>query len=224
MKIQLESYQLRITQEVVLFYMGTPFCNFFPALFTDSDGVSWGTSEAYFVAQKCEFHGNAQAALYCWAHSDHPMSCKSMGRYLFPYDKKWEQGPREQAMYNAVSRKFRSSYMLARALLATGNRTLAEASPTDPWWGIGLAVTDPAALDPVNWKGTNLLGKCLMQVRRELRRTVIGRKALAEIRRRPRLKEYLVTAPDKVWEPSRGYPVARTPDPDEKHYSPSGSK
>ena len=39
---------------------------------------------------------------------------------------------------------------------------LVEAAPCDKIWGIGLEKEDEKILDERNWKGTNLLGKCLM--------------------------------------------------------------
>jgi len=54
--------------------------------------------------------------------------------------------------------------------LATGNKTLVEASPLDKVWGIGLAVEDSRVHDPKQWQGLNLLGKVLMRVRDELRK------------------------------------------------------
>ena len=45
---------------------------------------------------------------------------------------------------------------------------LAEANPQDQIWGIGLEKKDPRATNPRLWRGDNLLGQALMQVRREL--------------------------------------------------------
>jgi len=42
---------------------------------------------------------------------------------------------------------------------------LAEASPYDAKWGIGLAAEDPSARRRHLWKGRNLLGEVLMEVR-----------------------------------------------------------
>ena len=50
----------------------------------------------------------------------------------------------------------------------TGNQVLVEASPVDTIWGIGLAQDNPAAEDPDTWKGLNLLGFALMEVREQL--------------------------------------------------------
>ncbi|MEL7231218.1 MAG: NADAR domain-containing protein, partial [Pseudomonadota bacterium] len=40
-----------------------------------------------------------------------------------------------------------------------------EASPVDRIWGIGLAADDPDLENPYLWKGQNLLGFALMEVR-----------------------------------------------------------
>ena len=64
--------------------------------------------------------------------------------------------------------KFGQNAGLRRRLLDTSDAILAEANPKDYIWGIGLAEDDPAALDPANWQGQNLLGQILMTVRSEL--------------------------------------------------------
>jgi ribA/ribD-fused uncharacterized protein len=47
---------------------------------------------------------------------------------------------------------------------------LVEASPLDRIWGIGLAADDERAADPATWRGLNLLGEALMEVRDRLGR------------------------------------------------------
>ena len=55
--------------------------------------------------------------------------------------------------------------------LSTGNKRLAEASPLDPVWGIGLRADDPRAKGPRQWRGKILLGEALSAVREETRDT-----------------------------------------------------
>ena len=57
---------------------------------------------------------------------------------------------------------------MCQKLLKTGDIILAEASPYDKIYGIGLKPNDPRVQDPTQWKGQNLLGKALMKVREEL--------------------------------------------------------
>ena len=56
------------------------------------------------------------------------------------------------------------------ALLQTGDRRLAVASPHDNLWGIGISACDPRASSPDSWCGKNLLGQALENARELLRR------------------------------------------------------
>lgn len=58
-------------------------------------------------------------------------------------------------------------------LMATGERELAEASPFDKVWGIGLKAEDALRVSRAQWGG-NLLGKALMQVRSQLKLEIDG--------------------------------------------------
>ena len=59
-------------------------------------------------------------------------------------------------------------------LLSTGNKLLAEASPLDPVWGIGLREDDPMNNDPRQWRGKKLLGEALSAVRDANRESEAG--------------------------------------------------
>jgi ribA/ribD-fused uncharacterized protein len=50
-------------------------------------------------------------------------------------------------------------------LLSTGNKIIVEASPVDAIWGIGLPQDSRHAKNPYSWRGQNLLGFALMEVR-----------------------------------------------------------
>lgn len=75
---------------------------------------------------------------------------------------------KEDVVYKGNMAKFTQNEDLRRALLETGDATLAEASPYDAIWGIGRKASERLAQVPEKWKGTNLLGKVLMRVRAEL--------------------------------------------------------
>ena len=61
--------------------------------------------------------------------------------------------------------KFTQHPKLLDFLLNTDRLILVEASPKDRIWGIGMAENDPNAENPNLWKGLNLLGFALMEVR-----------------------------------------------------------
>ena len=64
--------------------------------------------------------------------------------------------------------KYSQNVELKARLLATGDRELVEASPTDRVWGIGFAAKVAMNVPRDAW-GSNLLGKALMSVRERLR-------------------------------------------------------
>ena len=49
-----------------------------------------------------------------------------------------------------------------------GDTLLAEATRNDKIWGVGVDLGDPALADPRRWRGTNVLGWCLMEARSSL--------------------------------------------------------
>lgn len=65
--------------------------------------------------------------------------------------------------------KFSQNPPMLETLLATGDKTLVEASPFDRIWGIGLRADDARVYDPTQWRGENLLGQALVEVRQRLR-------------------------------------------------------
>jgi len=61
--------------------------------------------------------------------------------------------------------QFSQNSYLKTILLETAGTVLAEASPNDTKWGIGYPADDPRAKRRKLWRGTNLLGQVLMEVR-----------------------------------------------------------
>lgn len=68
-------------------------------------------------------------------------------------------------LYDIHLAKFMQYPELQSRLLATGDALLAAYLPRDDLLGIGIAVEDPRAKVPVHWRGQNLLGKTLMEMR-----------------------------------------------------------
>ncbi|WP_429037737.1 NADAR family protein [Aeromonas media] len=127
-------------------------------------GVRFFNSEAALMYAKAEFFGDRKNMARVLANQN-PYDAKGFGRDVTPYvDAQWAAA-RYQVMVEILIEKFSQNKHLLEQLLATGNRTLVEASPSDTTWGVGLAPENPLAQDPSKWRGQNLLGKALMEVR-----------------------------------------------------------
>ena len=100
---------------------------------------------------------------------DGPKEAKAIGRTVRDYDDAlWSEG-RFSVVVEGNAAKFDQNAELQKLLLKTGDTVLVEAAPRDTVWGIGLGENNERARDPSRWRGLNLLGFALMQVRRRLR-------------------------------------------------------
>jgi len=100
-----------------------------------------------------------------------PWEAKALGRQVKNYtDQVWTK-VRYTRMLEVNREKYKNS-RYRKLLLDTGDKLIVECNPKDPVWGIGLSETDPATLDQSQWKGQNLLGEVLMQIRKELKKSI----------------------------------------------------
>lgn len=139
----------------------------YPAPFT-ADGVRYATAEHYMMAGKARLFGDAEAEERVLADDD-PSKAKGAGRKVRGFDEAIWAGHRYGLVVAANETKFGQHPPLRDFLLATGDRVLVEASPYDTVWGIGLSASQPEAARPSEWRGLNLLGFALMDVRTALR-------------------------------------------------------
>lgn len=144
------------------------------------DGVTYNCLEQWIMASKALACHNAAVREHVMQTSN-PRKQKGLGRSL---DQKtvsrcWKLQQKWDVQFRGARAKFQQNEELAVKLLQTGQKLIAEASPNDKIFGIGLAPNNPLAQDPNNWKGLNLLGKALTQVRDELRRHLLAGNDLA---------------------------------------------
>jgi ribA/ribD-fused uncharacterized protein len=150
----------------VFFWNGWP-SQWHPAAFT-LDGVTYTCAEQLMMAEKARLFGDAETCARILATAS-PREHKALGRAVKGFDAdRWTAACRD-VVHRGNLAKFGQNADLAALLLATGDKTLVEASPTDRVWGIGLAADDPRATDRAAWRGKNWLGEALMRVRGELR-------------------------------------------------------
>jgi ribA/ribD-fused uncharacterized protein len=130
------------------------------------NGIEYVTCEQYMMAEKARLFGDAEAEAGILA-SQNPRVQKGIGRKVRGFDEAVWAAARDEIVYRGNLAKFTQHNDLREMLLDTGDRIIAEASPRDSIWGIGMAEDGPHVTDTSRW-GLNLLGKALMRVRETL--------------------------------------------------------
>ena len=158
---------MRYTDTHVYFFTDkAPFSNFYKTHFYYK-GYNLLFSEQGFMIEKALLFDKSKASLI--AHETHPYKAKMLGRQVRNYnDAKWNE-VRYDKMVEVLRAKFSQNEDLKQILLETGDRILVEGSPYDKIWSVKIDWKDDKILDEKNYKGLNLLGKALMQVRNELK-------------------------------------------------------
>ncbi|MER7999647.1 NADAR family protein [Streptomyces sp. NPDC095613] len=150
---------------------GTPgpgcLSQWWPSPFT-VDGVTYPTAEHWMMAAKARLFKDEEAERSA-IEAGNPALAKRAGRLVRGFDESVWERERYGIVVAGSVHKFGHHPELRSFLLATGDRILVEASPTDRVWGIGLAADDERARDPARWRGLNLLGFALMEARERLR-------------------------------------------------------
>jgi len=148
------------------FTAASPFSQWHPCTFV-VDGRTFNCAEQFMMHGKAQLFGDAEIAAKMLETAD-PKQHKALGRKVKSFDDaRWRDA--RIAIVKAGNRaKFTQNAELLAQLMATRGTTLVEASPYDKIWGIGLAATDPRAQDRATWRGQNLLGQILTELRDEL--------------------------------------------------------
>ena len=144
--------------------------NFFPAKFRMShtcigkpdEAFAYPTAEHAIMHLKARLMGDESTADKILS-AEKPLQAKRLGRTVKPWNEsKWTKHVGTIA-HEVLLAKFSCNDALAHKLRETKGRVLAEASPRDKIWGIGLGAKKAKAGE--KWKGKNLLGFTLMKVR-----------------------------------------------------------
>lgn len=133
----------------------------------EAEGVEYATAEHWMMARKARLFGDAEAERNAVA-AGHPRQAKAAGRAVRGFDPDVWERERFAIVVEGSLRKFTRHGELREYLLGTNSRVLVEASPLDRVWGVGLAADDARVRDPAQWRGENLLGFALMEVRTRL--------------------------------------------------------
>ena len=131
------------------------------------DGRRYATAEHFMMAEKAALFGD-ESTRELVLQAPNPGAAKALGRQVRGFDEAIWLEHRFAIVTRASEAKFAQNADLGLFLKQTGSRVIVEASPVDAIWGIGLAMDDEGAGNPNLWRGLNLLGFALMQVRDDM--------------------------------------------------------
>jgi len=150
----------------------TCFSQWFSSSF-EIDKVSYPTTEHFMMAEKARLFQSKSVVneelVSKIIEATHPQKAKQLGRQVEGFTNDVWNKYRFDIVVRGNYAKFSQNFDLAEFLIQTEKRVLVEASPVDNIWGIGLAEDHQDANNPFKWKGLNLLGFALMEVRERLK-------------------------------------------------------
>lgn len=154
--------RMRFTDDMVTFFGPiAPLSNFHATAF-EWKGYVVKSSEHAFMIEKALMFEPVKAPLIAKART--PKEAKALGRSIQNFcPEKWNN-ERYGVMVEVLKAKFANPH-LKKILLDTGERELVEGSPYDAIWGVKLDWQSNEILDRNKWRGRNLLGEALMEVR-----------------------------------------------------------
>lgn len=132
------------------------------------DEITYKSAEHYMMAEKARLFNQEEMRIKI-INSNSPAAAKKLGRQVENFDFNVWESNRFEIVKKANYYKFSQNKDLKEFLMQTKKRILVEASPVDAIWGIGLAADNNNASNPKKWRGLNLLGFALMEVRDELK-------------------------------------------------------
>ena len=142
--------------------------NWYPASFT-LDGIIFSSTEQYIMYRKCMLFGDDTSAAAVLA-TDDPTKQQKIGRGALGFIPTVWNGMKQPIAYRGLLAKFSQNESLKSQLLDTGNACLVECAHSDVIWACGIRLNENDRFDIDKWKGQNLLGFTLMEVRTTLQK------------------------------------------------------
>lgn len=132
------------------------------------EGITFTSTEHWMMYQKALLFNDLEIANQILACRT-PAEAKAFGRKVSDFDNNTWKANRMDIVIEGNLLKFSQNLDLKTFLLNTKARILVEASPVDPIWGVGLSRDSDKINNPNTWRGLNLLGFALMEVRDRLK-------------------------------------------------------
>ncbi|ESO86704.1 hypothetical protein LOTGIDRAFT_220498 [Lottia gigantea] len=158
---------LKGKQRFFFFYRKeSPFSQFHSSKFSVDD-KEFSCAEQYMMYSKAVLF-NDEVMKKAILKTSNPAEMKKCGRRVKDFDADVWNKHCVDIVRTGNEAKFSQNETLKEQLFQTYPKTLAEASPMDRIWGIGLSEKNELAWDSKTWRGKNLLGYTLTEVRDKL--------------------------------------------------------
>lgn len=131
--------------------------------------VVFSSMEKYIMFRKCIYFEDLKSAEKILATDDVALIQKIGEKAEGCNETVWN-GVRQTMMYEGLLSKFLQNEDLCELILDTSYDFLVACDENDTIWANGLSLSDDDTLDISKWKGANLLGFTLMQVRDAIER------------------------------------------------------
>ena len=150
----------------LFFGKNSPLSNFYKCTLVDERNTMYNCTEQYYQSEKARFFCDDRVYRQIMA-TDNPTTMKRLSRTIKGFDNGAWSRVKDDILYQGCTLKFQQNAHLAEHLKNTRD-VIVEASPYDKHFGIGLAVNDPRAWNKATWKGSNVMGEILMDIKRML--------------------------------------------------------
>ena len=165
----MEQAQQIINRENTIYFFGENgkyglYSQFYPCNFV-YDCKIFNCCEQFMMYNKAMLFGDTTIANKILQETT-PKVIKTLGRKVRNFDENIWNEHKEEIVFKGNYLKFTQNEELKERLISTENKMLVEASPYDKIWGIGINVKQ--AIEGKEWKGLNLLGNILMNVRKKI--------------------------------------------------------
>ena len=155
-------------QDFVFFWSNdSPFSQWHKASFT-LNNTKYSSAEQFMMAKKAELFGDKEKVNEILSTND-VRKQKELGRQIKNFDESIWNDNKIKIVYIGNNLKFNQNEYLKQELLKTEGKYIVEASPVDTIWGIGISPDNPERFNKSEWKGQNLLGKILTQLREDIK-------------------------------------------------------
>ena len=153
-----------ITDKYVLF-LNSFLSNWYPCKIRWCDN-EFHSSEQLFMYLKAQLFDDIKS-MEKIKNCSSPAEAKVLGRNVKPFHPTLWEDRKKIAMRISVYQKFEQNPKLKELFLSPkfDGKEFVEGNPKDTIWGVGLHYKDEKIKNKKNWKGLNLLGKTLGDVR-----------------------------------------------------------